>query len=193
MARRRPPNTHGLAVVDKPAGFTSHDVVGMLRRRFGERQVGHAGTLDPDATGVLLVHGSGFGMPAGDGYMRIVFLAAPDELREVYKDFHPDVRALLAACDSVTKSALYVREPMERWSEGHVTILGDAAHPMLPTGSQAGSQAVVDARVLAQALLTETSVEAALRSYETQRLRPMADSEKSMKNLPAPECSRKAP
>lgn len=55
MARRRPPTTHGLAVVDKPAGVTSHDVVAMLRRRFGERQVGHAGTLDPDATGVLLV------------------------------------------------------------------------------------------------------------------------------------------
>ena len=55
MARRRPPSTHGLAVVDKPAGVTSHDVVGMLRRRFAERQVGHAGTLDPDATGVLLV------------------------------------------------------------------------------------------------------------------------------------------
>jgi tRNA pseudouridine55 synthase len=55
MARRKPPSTHGLAVVDKPAGVTSHDVVGMLRRRFDERQVGHAGTLDPDATGVLLV------------------------------------------------------------------------------------------------------------------------------------------
>jgi tRNA pseudouridine55 synthase len=46
---------HGLTVVDKPAGVTSHDVVGMLRRRFGERRVGHAGTLDPDATGVLVV------------------------------------------------------------------------------------------------------------------------------------------
>jgi tRNA pseudouridine55 synthase len=55
MANRKPPTTHGLAVVDKPAGVTSHDVVGMLRRKFGERQVGHAGTLDPDATGVLLV------------------------------------------------------------------------------------------------------------------------------------------
>jgi tRNA pseudouridine55 synthase len=42
-------------VVDKPAGVPRHDVVAMLRRRFGERQVGHAGTLDPDATGVLLV------------------------------------------------------------------------------------------------------------------------------------------
>ncbi|HEX3089759.1 MAG TPA: tRNA pseudouridine(55) synthase TruB [Ilumatobacteraceae bacterium] len=55
MARRKPPTTHGLAIVDKPAGVTSHDVVGMLRKRFDERQVGHAGTLDPDATGVLLV------------------------------------------------------------------------------------------------------------------------------------------
>ena len=55
MARRKPPTTHGLCVVDKPAGVTSHDVVAMLRRRFDERQVGHAGTLDPDATGVLVV------------------------------------------------------------------------------------------------------------------------------------------
>lgn len=55
MARKRPANTHGVCVVDKPAGVTSHDVVGMLRKRFGERQVGHAGTLDPDATGVLVV------------------------------------------------------------------------------------------------------------------------------------------
>jgi tRNA pseudouridine55 synthase len=45
----------GLVVVDKPAGMTSHDVVGRCRRIFGQRRVGHAGTLDPDATGVLLV------------------------------------------------------------------------------------------------------------------------------------------
>ncbi len=46
---------HGVAIVDKPAGVTSHDVVGMLRRRLGERRIGHAGTLDPSATGVLVV------------------------------------------------------------------------------------------------------------------------------------------
>jgi tRNA pseudouridine55 synthase len=45
----------GLVVVDKPAGFTSHDVVAKLRKAYGQRKVGHAGTLDPDATGVLLV------------------------------------------------------------------------------------------------------------------------------------------
>ncbi len=55
MARRRPPTQHGLVIVDKPAGMTSHDVVAMLRKRLGERRIGHAGTLDPDATGVLLV------------------------------------------------------------------------------------------------------------------------------------------
>ena len=56
MARRRKPaTTHGIAVVDKPSGVTSHDVVAMLRRRFDERQVGHGGTLDPSATGVLVV------------------------------------------------------------------------------------------------------------------------------------------
>lgn len=45
----------GLVVVDKPAGWTSHDVVAKLRGVYGQRKVGHAGTLDPDATGVLLV------------------------------------------------------------------------------------------------------------------------------------------
>lgn len=45
----------GLVVVDKPAGCTSHDVVAALRKAYGQRRVGHAGTLDPDATGVLLV------------------------------------------------------------------------------------------------------------------------------------------
>lgn len=45
----------GLVIVDKPAGMTSHDVVGQCRRLFGTRKVGHAGTLDPMATGVLVV------------------------------------------------------------------------------------------------------------------------------------------
>ena len=47
--------TDGLVVVDKPPGWTSHDVVAKLRKIYGQRRVGHAGTLDPDATGVLLV------------------------------------------------------------------------------------------------------------------------------------------
>ncbi len=45
----------GYLVIDKPAGMTSHDVVAKLRKRLGERRVGHGGTLDPDATGVLVI------------------------------------------------------------------------------------------------------------------------------------------
>ena len=51
----RPAPDPGLVVVDKPGGMSSHDVVGRLRRYFGTRKVGHAGTLDPMATGVLVV------------------------------------------------------------------------------------------------------------------------------------------
>jgi len=54
-ARLLRPRTDGLVVVDKPAGWTSHDVIARLRKVYGQRRVGHAGTLDPDATGVLLV------------------------------------------------------------------------------------------------------------------------------------------
>lgn len=49
------PGPNGLVVVDKPAGWTSHDVVAKSRGLLGTRKVGHAGTLDPDATGVLLL------------------------------------------------------------------------------------------------------------------------------------------
>jgi len=49
------PVTDGVVVVDKPAGWTSHDAVARCRRIFGQKRVGHAGTLDPDATGVLVV------------------------------------------------------------------------------------------------------------------------------------------
>jgi tRNA pseudouridine55 synthase len=53
----RPPSPFGsgIVVVDKPAGITSHDVVGRIRRLAGTRRVGHAGTLDPMATGVLVI------------------------------------------------------------------------------------------------------------------------------------------
>lgn len=54
MGRRRPPKVSGVALVDKPAGCTSHDVVQMVRRGIGQSQVGHTGTLDPAATGLMV-------------------------------------------------------------------------------------------------------------------------------------------
>jgi tRNA pseudouridine55 synthase len=52
---RKPPNHHGILPVDKPAGMTSHDVVDVVRGIAGQRQVGHTGTLDPAATGLLVL------------------------------------------------------------------------------------------------------------------------------------------
>ena len=66
------------------------------------------------------------------------------------------------------------REPLPRWTFGRVTLLGDAAHPMRPVGSQAGSQAIVDARVLAYAVATTAGDPlAGLEQYQSRRLAPM--------------------
>ncbi|GGX45171.1 FAD-dependent monooxygenase [Saccharospirillum salsuginis] len=94
-----------------------------------------------------------------------------DELRRVYKDFHPDVQQLLAACDSVTKSALYVREPMDHWSKDGVTLLGDAAHPMVPFMAQGACMAIEDAVVLSRCLegVGPDGLTAALAHYEFAR------------------------
>jgi 2-polyprenyl-6-methoxyphenol hydroxylase-like FAD-dependent oxidoreductase len=65
------------------------------------------------------------------------------------------------------------RDPLPRWSFGRATLLGDAAHPMRPVGSQAGSQAIIDSRVLALALATASSIEEGLAAYERDRLPAM--------------------
>jgi 2-polyprenyl-6-methoxyphenol hydroxylase-like FAD-dependent oxidoreductase len=61
------------------------------------------------------------------------------------------------------------RDPLPRWSFGRVTLLGDAAHPMRPVGAQAGSQAVIDARVLAFVLANSPFPEQALEQYDAHR------------------------
>jgi salicylate hydroxylase len=92
-------------------------------------------------------------------------------LRDAYADFHPEARALLDACDEVTRSALHVREPMARWSDGRVTLLGDAAHPMVPFMAQGACMAIEDAVLLARALrdADRAAVPAALTAYEDAR------------------------
>ena len=74
------------------------------------------------------------------------------ELRAAYAHFHPEARALLQACDAVLKSALYVRDPLPRWSSERATLLGDACHPMMPFMAQGAGQAIEDAVVLARCL-----------------------------------------
>ena len=94
-----------------------------------------------------------------------------DELRRVYASFHSEARALLAACTEVTKSALYVRQPMPEWSVGRTTLLGDACHPMVPFMAQGACMAIEDAIVLGRALdgVDATSIAAAFKRYEAAR------------------------
>jgi salicylate hydroxylase len=94
-----------------------------------------------------------------------------EELRRAYAAFHPEARALLDACTEVTKSALYVRDPLPKWSTGRITLLGDACHPMVPFMAQGAAMAIEDAVVLGRSLAEADpgNVTAALRRYENAR------------------------
>lgn len=94
-----------------------------------------------------------------------------DELRAIYADFHPEVQTILAACTSVTKSALYVRQPFVDWSRGGATILGDAAHPMVPFMAQGACMAIEDAVVLSRTLQGASIAEIPLRLKVYEELR----------------------
>ena len=96
-----------------------------------------------------------------------------DELRGFYADFHPDARALLDACNSVLKTALYERDPLTAWSLGPMTLVGDACHPMMPFMAQGAGMAIEDGVVLARNLAgvaAPAQVAAALHRYETMRM-----------------------
>lgn len=114
-----------------------------------------------------------FATTAQDGWREESWTLPGDvqELRQIYKDFHPEARALLDACTEVTKSALYVREPMPRWSQGTITLLGDACHPMVPFMAQGACMALEDAVVLSRALdgVAAGGVVQALQRYENTR------------------------
>jgi 5-methylphenazine-1-carboxylate 1-monooxygenase len=83
---------------------------------------------------------------------------------------HVDARGLIDATAQCFEYPMCDRDPLPRWSHGRVTLLGDAAHPMYPVGSNGASQAILDARALADALAEADSPEDALRAYEAERL-----------------------
>lgn len=87
-----------------------------------------------------------------------------------FQGWHPAILEMIRATDQVFKWALYDREPLPRWSRGHVTLLGDAAHPMLPFQAQGGAQAIEDAVVLA-GCLSRSAVRPREALEEYERLR----------------------
>jgi 2-polyprenyl-6-methoxyphenol hydroxylase-like FAD-dependent oxidoreductase len=96
-----------------------------------------------------------------------------DDFLAAFADWHfdwLDVPAFIRAADSVLEFPMVDQDPLPRWSFGRITLLGDAAHPMVPRGSNGAGQAILDARALTSALLAAADPVAALGTYEKQRL-----------------------
>jgi len=86
-----------------------------------------------------------------------------------------DVPAFIRAADCVLEFPMVDQDPLPWWTQGRVTLLGDAAHPMVPRGSNGAGQAILDARALVDALLRHADPADALRAYETKRLEATAN------------------
>ena len=111
-----------------------------------------------------------------DGYRHESWIAecSREEVLARYADWHKSLLRLFAAADTWYKWALYDRDPIPQWTRGRVTVLGDAAHPMLPYLGQGACQAIEDGAVLAAALSAEASDPlTGLARYERTR-RPRA-------------------
>jgi salicylate hydroxylase/6-hydroxynicotinate 3-monooxygenase len=94
-----------------------------------------------------------------------------DDLRKAFDTFHPEVRQVLEACPQVHKWAIADRDPMARWTDGPVALIGDACHPMTPYMAQGAAQAMEDAMVLTRALgeVNFHDIETAWQLYQGTR------------------------
>ncbi len=89
-----------------------------------------------------------------------------------YEDWHfdwLDVPVFIRAADAILEFPMIDQDPLPWWSDGRVTLLGDAAHPMVPRGSNGAGQAILDARSLADCLSAHKEVATALKAYEKAR------------------------
>ncbi|MGH8869707.1 MAG: flavin-dependent oxidoreductase [Actinomycetes bacterium] len=96
-----------------------------------------------------------------------------DDFLGAFEDWHfdwLDVPAMVRASETVLEYPMVDQDPLPWWSSGRVTLLGDAAHPMVPRGSNGAGQAVLDARALREALVDDADVPRALAAYEAKRL-----------------------
>ena len=88
---------------------------------------------------------------------------------------HLNVQKLIESTPELWEYPMCDRDPLPRWTHGRVTLLGDAAHPMYPVGSNGASQAILDARCLADHLVRAEHPMQALAAYERDRLPPTAE------------------
>src|SRR5215471_19182898 len=108
------------------------------------------------------------------------------DLRKAYEGFHPQVEKVLAACPDVHKWAIVDRNSLKHWTEGNVTLIGDACHPMTPYMAQGAAMAIEDAAVLSRCLdgVAREGVANAFRRFEaTREERTSRVQETSRKNI----------
>jgi salicylate hydroxylase len=116
-----------------------------------------------------------------------------EELLAEFQGWHPAVRTFMAETppDNLFKWGLFDREPLKTWSKGSITLLGDAAHPVLPFLGHGAVLAIEDAVVLGRAMTAASSVAEALRRYENARMERAAfvvlESRKAAKQFHAKE------
>jgi 5-methylphenazine-1-carboxylate 1-monooxygenase len=80
-----------------------------------------------------------------------------------------NVPSMIRAADTVLEYPMVDREPLDSWTDRRITLLGDAAHPMLPRGSNGAAQAIIDARTLTKSLASGSDAVTALQAYEEER------------------------
>ena len=96
-----------------------------------------------------------------------------DDFISIFKDWQfdwLDVPALIRNADQILEYPMVDKDPVAQWTFGRITLMGDAAHPMYPRGSNGSAQALIDARTLATELAQNADPAAALVAYEKQRL-----------------------
>lgn len=113
--------------------------------------------------------------------------ARPSEALPYFDDWRfdwLDIPALICRAPEILQYPMVDRDPLPFWGRGRVTLAGDAAHPMYPVGSNGGSQAIIDARVLARCLSRAATPEEGLAAYEAERLEPVNKIVLANRNMP---------
>ena len=111
----------------------------------------------------------------------------PSVCAEIFKDWTFDflnVPELILKADKVFEYPMVDKNALPFWTQGRVTLMGDAAHPMYPRGSNGSAQALIDARTLADQLAQHTDPKEALKAYEVLRLAPTAKVVETNRNVP---------
>jgi 2-polyprenyl-6-methoxyphenol hydroxylase-like FAD-dependent oxidoreductase len=144
--------------------------------------------------GKLVVYPIRRAEPDGDGRQLVNWVAEIQSPRNVLQDwnlggkiedFYPafkdwrfdwlDCAAMIRDAEQVLEYPMVDRDPLPWWTRGRVTLLGDAAHPMYPRGSNGAGQAIIDARTLAGCLKRNENIGNALKEYERARLQAVND------------------